>query len=296
MRADIDTNIARQQDEVFEPRPFSSARRRANSSGFHRPQVQAAPAYEARVRELVGILQGSGDYAAFFTSGFQTAVPRERLAPINVQLTAAHGAPVAVDGTTLQTPYAGTVRIRYERATVAFQLIVDPAAPHQVSGLRVLGPIAAEKSLGEVTAALDGLHGATAYAFAKLGAGAPEVITQHNPGKALAVGSAFKLVILAELVRATNAGERRWDDSVTLDGGVLPGGGYTGKPKGTKVSLRELATQMISISDNSATDILLFALGREKVEAMLPAIGVKHPVPRDARDVQAQMAGERQAW
>ncbi len=49
------------------------------------------------------------------------------------------------------------------------------------------------------------------------------------------------------------------------------------KPKGTQVSLRELATQMISISDNSATDILLHTLGREKVEAMLPVVGVRDP-------------------
>ena len=49
------------------------------------------------------------------------------------------------------------------------------------------------------------------------------------------------------------------------------------KPKGTQVSLRELATQMISVSDNSATDILLKELGREKIEAMLPVVGVADP-------------------
>ncbi|MDF0752776.1 class A beta-lactamase-related serine hydrolase, partial [Marinobacter sp. 71-i] len=46
---------------------------------------------------------------------------------------------------------------------------------------------------------------------------------------------------------------------------------------GTQVTLRELATQMISISDNSATDILLHTLGRAKVEAMMPVLGIADP-------------------
>ena len=99
----------------------------------------------------------------------------------------------------------------------------------------------------------------------------------HRANTPFAIGSAFKLIILAELVRATNVGERKWDDLVTLDGSVLPAGGYMLRPKGTRVSLRELATQMISISDNSATDILLKTLGRAKVEAMLPVVGASDP-------------------
>ena len=236
--------------------------------------TQAALFLEARARELVDILRGSGDYATFFTIAFQTEVPKGRFAPVNVQLTAAYGAPVALDRVLPQSPFAGTVRIRYEKATVAFQMAVDPADPHQVSGLRVLGPIAAESSIGEVTRALQGLHGTTAYAFAKVGADTLELIAQHNADKPLAVGSAFKLVILAELVRATNAGQKTWDDLITLDGRLLPAGGYNTKPRGTKVTVRELATKMISVSDNSATDILLASLGRNTVEAMLPVLGV----------------------
>jgi hypothetical protein len=60
---------------------------------------------------------------------------------------------------------------------------------------------------------------------------------------------------------------------VTLDGASLPGGTYSQMPAGTKVSLLELAQKMISISDNSATDILLTTLGRAKVEAMTTQVG-----------------------
>ncbi|RYD51567.1 MAG: hypothetical protein EOP60_10725 [Sphingomonadales bacterium] len=242
--------------------------------------VQAAPALEARAQELVAILAGTGSYESYFSPGFQAAVPKEQFLAVNVQLAPVLGKPLGVAAITPDTPYSGLVRIRGEKASLSFQLTVDPAAPHQVTGLRFKGVEAEERTLAEVQAAIAKLHGATGYAFARLGSGAPTLTVAHNADKALAVGSAFKLVILAELVRVTNAGTRNWDDMVTLDGRPLPGGGYTAKPAGTQVSFRELATQMISISDNSATDILLATLGREKVEAMLKTIGVK-PDPRN---------------
>ncbi|WP_404334382.1 serine hydrolase [Sphingomonas sp. MMS12-HWE2-04] len=239
--------------------------------------VKPAPGFEARVRELAGILAGTGDYDGFFTSGFRAQVPKAQFAAIGAQLVQANGPVQRIEGFEMVDPYAGTVRVAFRDATATIQMRVEPSAPNQVSSLLVTGFAAREASVDAVLSALQGLHGTTGFAVAKLGAGAPALVKAHNADRAFAVGSAFKLVILAELVRATNAGERRWDDLVTLDGAPLPGGGYNLKPKGTQVSIRELATQMISISDNSATDILLATLGREKVEAMLPVVGVADP-------------------
>lgn len=238
--------------------------------------VQANPAFTARAQELPTILAGTGSYETYFSPGFQAAIPKDKFGAVNVQLAGIGGKVLGVESVTLDTPYSGVVRIRAEKGVLAFQLFVDPAEPHQVTGLRFKGVESQEKTLAEVTAALDKLHGETGYAFARLGKSKPVLTLAHNADRRFAVGSAFKLVILAELVRATNKGQRKWDDLVTLDGRQLPGGGYTAKPAGTQVSLRELATQMISISDNSATDILLATLGREKVEAMLRTMGVAH--------------------
>ena len=177
----------------------------------------------------------------------------------------------------MASAWAGTLEVDYRDAIATVEMVVDVAEPHQVSELRITNIAAREKSVDEVVAAVRTLHGTTGFAFAKLGTGAPELLIQHQPDRPFAIGSAFNLIILAELVRATNAGERKWDDMVSLDGSLLPGGGYNLKPKGTQVSLRELATQMISVSDNSATDVLLKTLGRDKVEAMLRVVGVKDP-------------------
>lgn len=239
--------------------------------------VQPDPAFQARLDVLVAILNGGGDYAGYFTPAFQSQVPQATFQAVTAQLIAGNGKPLKILSVAQETPWRATVRVQYEKAVAIVLLVADPAAPHQVGGLLVRGFESAEKTLPEVESAFAALPGDVGYAIAKLGNGAPQLLKGRNADKPYAIGSAFKLVILAELVRATNAGERKWDDLVTLDGGMLPGGGYTMKPKGTQVSLRELATQMISISDNSATDILLHALGRAKVEAMLPVLGIADP-------------------
>lgn len=242
--------------------------------------VQADPAFTARAQELLAVVAGSGDYDSYFSPAFQAAIPKATFDTVSTQLAGVGGKLLAIESVKPVTPLSGIVRIRAEKGVMLFQLSVDAAPPHKVTGLRYTGMESDEKTLAETTAALDKLHGATGYAFAKLGTGAPSLTLAHNADQRFAVGSAFKLVILAELIRETNAGKRKWDDMVTLDGRMLPAGGYNWKPAGTRVSLRELATEMISISDNSATDILLATLGREKVEAMLPVLGVT-PDPRN---------------
>jgi hypothetical protein len=87
----------------------------------------------------------------------------------------------------------------------------------------------------------------------------------------------FKLFILAELDRQVRAGERRWSDVAPLSRKSLPSGMLQDWPEGAPLTLHSLAALMISQSDNSASDTLLHLLGREKVEALLPALGLRNP-------------------
>lgn len=240
-------------------------------------QVKADPAFDARMQQLLGMLQGTGDYAAFFAPAFVAQVPQAQFAAINAQLTAAHGAPRGVLGAQQRSPWDAIVRVQFGDAVALIRLVVDPQPPHQVTGLLFQGFEAQQKSIEEVVQAVRALPGQSGFALARLEPGGLRLLVSHQPDRALAIGSAFKLVILSELARSIHAGERKWDDVVTLDGSILPGGIHAVAPKGTQISYRTLATQMISVSDNSATDILLRALGREKVEAMMPVIGIKDP-------------------
>lgn len=94
------------------------------------------------------------------------------------------------------------------------------------------------------------------------------VLASINPDVPLAVGSAFKMAIAAALKDLVELGAASWDDVITLEASdiSLPSGILQAWPVGTPMTLQSLATLMISISDNTATDALLRFVGRERVE------------------------------
>ncbi|KQM40909.1 serine hydrolase [Sphingomonas sp. Leaf10] len=248
------------------------------------PAPAANPDLERRARDVVSILSGQGDYDTIFAASFRTAVPRAQFDAIGAQLSQALGKPTGVEAIQPSGPWSARVRIGYDRGILNADLAIDPNGANQITGLLTRGveprgPVAA--TIDAVVEQMAALPGHSGFALARLGSGAPQLVKSHDASTPLAIGSAFKLVILAELVRSIEAGERKWSDVVTLDGSALPGGGYAQQPKGTRIALRELAERMISVSDNSATDILLFHLGRQKVEAMLPVVGMTDGAPRN---------------
>lgn len=93
------------------------------------------------------------------------------------------------------------------------------------------------------------------------------------------VGSVFKLYVLAALGEAIAAGELSWDDTVTIEEGMksIPTGELQTREAGSEVSLLEAARLMISISDNTAADLLIDLLGREEVEAVQARFGNTMP-------------------
>lgn len=93
------------------------------------------------------------------------------------------------------------------------------------------------------------------------------------------VGSAFKLWVLAAVVDAADRGELTWDDEVVIEDRFdsLPSGITQEEPDGSTLPVRELAERMISISDNTATDILIDLVGRDAVEAKVVETG--HAAP-----------------
>lgn len=237
-----------------------------------------SPAFTARAAELIAILNGGGTLDRTFAPEFLAAIPEPQFRASTAQLVTNYGKALAISGVQAAGgPEQGIVVVRFERGEVRLGMAIATTAPNLVNGLRVLSVHAPEATIDAVLDAVRALPGQTGLALADLGPGAPTVIRSIAPDRPLALGSAYKLVILAELVREVEAGTRRWDDPITLDGTERPGGDYNLRPRGTQVTIRELARQMISISDNSATDILLDTLGREKVEAMQATIGIAAP-------------------
>ena len=101
--------------------------------------------------------------------------------------------------------------------------------------------------------------------------------TASTPASVGPVGSVFKTFILGELADQVRAG-------AGIVGRALPGAGpRPGHPTPRRrtdrhpLSLRTYAADMIWMSDNTATDHLLFRLGRSNVEAQQAAFGTANP-------------------
>jgi len=96
-----------------------------------------------------------------------------------------------------------------------------------------------------------------------------------HAGQRLALASTFKLYVLAELARQIASGDAAWDETLPIQEDLksMPSGGMPYAPAGTRYTLRAFAERMIADSDNTATDHLIARLGRERIEAALPALG-----------------------
>ncbi|MGQ0589884.1 MAG: serine hydrolase [Sphingosinicella sp.] len=246
-------------------------------SAFPAPALaqEASPELRNRAEQIVAMLRGDADPAEMFTAAFLAQVPAAQLRTISGQLIAQYGAPQGVEGIDVRSATAGTLRLGMARSVLRMDIQIEPNPPHRISGLLVTGADMRGDSLGTVLTEIRALPGQTSVAVARLGDGAPTLLAAHEADRPLAIGSTFKLWILAELSRQVQAGERRWSDVVMLDRRSIPSGTLQNWPRGAPVTLHTLAALMISVSDNTATDILLRTLGRENVERMMARIGVE---------------------
>jgi hypothetical protein len=93
------------------------------------------------------------------------------------------------------------------------------------------------------------------------------------------LGSAFKLYVLDALAGAVASGRARWSQELTVTSQEksLPSGILQADPDGTRLSVQQVASDMISISDNTAEDMVAGLVGRAAVEAAARASGMADP-------------------
>ncbi len=92
-------------------------------------------------------------------------------------------------------------------------------------------------------------------------------------------GSAFKLFVLDALATAVADGKISWTQQLTVTNAVksLPSGSLQNAAAGTKVTVQQAAALMISISDNTAADMLIGLVGKPAVEQAMRSIGIADP-------------------
>lgn len=146
-----------------------------------------------------------------------------------------------------------------------------------------------ETAIHDVDAHLDGVMG---VAIEDLTTGDHFVFHENE---VFAQASSIKITVLAELYRQVQQGKLKLTDLYTVQASDLVAdsdimGGLT--PGITRITLRDLATMMVAVSDNSATNVLIDRVGMENVNSMLDSLGLSHTrLRRKMMDLEAAKHG-----
>ena len=100
---------------------------------------------------------------------------------------------------------------------------------------------------------------------------------QLEPDTALPAASSIKTPILLVTLEELDAGRLSWNEPLQLSKTVVGGGAgwMASKPLGTRFPTHEVATEMIRVSDNTATNLLIERLGgQEALNARFNALGL----------------------
>jgi len=120
----------------------------------------------------------------------------------------------------------------------------------------------------DLDAALTELGGRSQVVVGRVVGGACEVMHTsaglEAGGEPFPAASTIKLLVLAAVADAVQEGDLTWEEELTLTGELtsLPSGELQDRPVGSTVTVREAAELMISISDNTATDLLIERVGQ----------------------------------
>ncbi len=265
---------------------------------------------DERFEFALGLLNGApidaATYEEVFAEQFRTQVPFDQFLPVLDQLAAiapyALGEELERTSTDLVQEIIGTdgmsliLSLSLDQDGQIVGLLASPGEPPELDP-----PV---ESLTDAVSRLEAL-GAVNLAAATVTDGACAVDLGVDADTPAPIGSAFKLYVLGAVVDAIEAGDLAWSDQLTVTDEIrsLPSGQLQDAPAGEQVSVAEAATLMISISDNTATDLLMDTVGREAVEAAQsgwghssPELNLPFPTTRELFQLKAADPAVLDAW
>ncbi len=195
-----------------------------------------------------------------FAPSMLAAVPYPTLSAVIAETRDVIGDPVAVVHVS-----GADYLVRTQSHEVPVTLVLDDEG--RISGLLLKPAVALAASLTDALERLEAFDGELAYLVTQNG----QTVNALGADRALAVGSAFKLGVLAALADRIAHEDASWDTVVPLAATQIsaPSGMLQSFPIGSPFTLNTLAALMISISDNTATDVLLDYVGRDAAAAQL---------------------------
>jgi beta-lactamase class A len=214
------------------------------------------------------------DIEAHFSAEFVAQVP-----PAGLRSGIADLGELIVTEVVSSEPETLVVLVDSGQGKLVVTIKVDVAEPHVITGLQAQpGELPdAPTTWAGVEEALANAGAASTYAAVEIADdGSQRVIQRSQEQGSVPLGSSFKIYVLGALVQAIEQGDVRWDDQLTITDELksLPSGELQDRPSGSTVTVQEAAEKMIQISDNTATDLLIDRLGRDRVEAILSTMGM----------------------
>jgi beta-lactamase class A len=146
-----------------------------------------------------------------------------------------------------------------------------------------------ESTINDVDHYLDGVLG---VAILDLNSGQKFLL---HANEVFPQASSIKIAVLAELYRQAQSGKLKLNDFYTVQAAdLVPDsdimGGLT--PGITRITLRDLATMMVAVSDNSATNVLIDRVGMENVNGLMSSLSLTHTrLRRKMMDLKAASEG-----
>jgi hypothetical protein len=216
---------------------------------------------------------------AHFDSTFLAAVPPDQL---NATL---HGVSAVRVGSITASTSEAIVFVVTVNGTVRLSVSLAVDSKGLISGLllRPAGASPTAPAVPSTWAGVDRMVRSVApqvrLLVASVTAGTCQPVQAIGATTPAPLGSAFKLYVLDALARAIASGRASWAEKLTVTAKTksLLGGVLENEPAGTRATVEQVATDMISISDNTAADMLISLVGRAAVEQATKETGMADP-------------------
>lgn len=261
------------------PRPTQTS---AASSGLRLPRTPAG--------RQAAWLFAAAPHAPLSTSELEAhfdAVMLARVSPAHLNETFVALRSIRVDSVKSSAPSALRVIVTVN-GKARFGLVVSVDGSGLISNLAIV-PVgvsapgvsapAAPDSWGSVVRDFRSVAPRVSFVVASVSRGGCEAVQGSGASTVMPLASSFKLYVLDALARAIAAGTVSWSQPLTVTAAVksVPSGILQDEPDGTTVTVQQAATDMIQISDNTATDMLISLLGRRAVEQATRATHMANP-------------------
>lgn len=243
----------------------------------------------AQVQWLLGLLEpdavGPDPASAeeHFAPVFLDAVDGMQLLMVFAQVRAA--GPYVVTGASQEEGVGRTAQLQLEGGDEAQIMSVSVDDDGLIEGLffqpDTSGEVPQISAWAELDEALAEVGGTSQVVVGQVRDGRCEVLHTTEGvqpgGDPAPSGSVYKLLVLSAVVDAVADGALSWEEELTITEEVqsLPSGVLQDREPGTTVSVREAAGLMISISDNTATDLLVEEVGQDLLSAAAEQAGVQ---------------------